>query len=297
MRRELDLLVAAPHLLRGRVQPQVADLEDRRALDRPAPDERAQPRQQLGERERLDQVVVGAPVEARTRSSIASRAVSMMIGAQTPSSRRSAAGLEAVDPGEHHVEDHRVELRRSRHPQRVLACARDVGDEPSAWSPRRMAAAIRASSSTIKTRIAPNDGDEDESELRARNQQPFARAVGSMHASRARAALKPAPGLRSGATRSAVGLAVSRGVHQVELAIEMHVDLAAVGLLHLDLVVALFVADLGGGDLAPTGVLEGGRLGLSSALPVIGVPLPSSPAPVAPAIAAPPAPARRSRRP
>ena len=103
--------------------------------------------------------------------------------------------------------------------------------------------------------------------------------------------LKPAPGLAQVLLGPAVGLAaVSRGVHQVELAIEMHVDLAAVGLLHLDLVIALFIADLGGGDLAPAGVLEGGRLrpvergaGDRRLAAVVA-------APVAPAIAAPPAP-------
>ena len=48
----------------GRVELQRADLEHRRALDRAATGERAQARQQLGERERLGQVVVGAAVQA-----------------------------------------------------------------------------------------------------------------------------------------------------------------------------------------------------------------------------------------
>ena len=59
-----DLGVAAPDAAGGRVELEVADLEHRGALDRAAAGERAQARQQLGERERLGQVVVGAAVEA-----------------------------------------------------------------------------------------------------------------------------------------------------------------------------------------------------------------------------------------
>jgi hypothetical protein len=50
--------------------------------------------------------------------------------------------------------------------------------------------------------------------------------------------------------------AVGRLVGDVEAAIEMDVDLAAVVADDLDLVVALFVADLGPGDSAATGGIE-----------------------------------------
>ena len=65
LRREVDLVLAAPGAPRGRVEPEVADLELGRPLDAAAPRERAQPREQLGEGEGLRQVVVRAGVEAR----------------------------------------------------------------------------------------------------------------------------------------------------------------------------------------------------------------------------------------
>jgi hypothetical protein len=43
--RQVDLLVVAPDLARGRIQPQVADLEHSRALDRAPARERPQPGQ------------------------------------------------------------------------------------------------------------------------------------------------------------------------------------------------------------------------------------------------------------
>ena len=47
----------------------------------------AQPGEQLGEGEGLDQVVVGAGVEPSTRSSMASRAVSISTGVSSPAAR------------------------------------------------------------------------------------------------------------------------------------------------------------------------------------------------------------------
>ena len=56
-------MVAAGHAVCGRVQPQVADLEDGRSLPRAAADQRAQSGEQHHERERLGQEVVGPGVE------------------------------------------------------------------------------------------------------------------------------------------------------------------------------------------------------------------------------------------
>ena len=88
--------------------------------------QRAQPREQLGERERLGQVVVGAGVEAAIRSASPSRAVSISTGDQTPSARSRRQTSSPSTPGQHQVEDDRVVLGRARHPERVLARARDV---------------------------------------------------------------------------------------------------------------------------------------------------------------------------
>ena len=63
-----------------------------------------------------------------------------------------------------------------------------------------------------------------------------------------------------------VGLAAD----DVEVAIELHVDLAAVVERDLDLVVALLVADLGLGDLPPPVCSSAAALARSSAVPSIG---------------------------
>ena len=63
--RERDLRFSPPDLPGRRVEPEVADLEPHRSLGRSAAHERAQPREQLGEREGLREVVVGACVEPR----------------------------------------------------------------------------------------------------------------------------------------------------------------------------------------------------------------------------------------
>ena len=56
-----------------------------------------------------------------------------------------------------------------------------------------------------------------------------------------------------------LGLPVSRVADQVEAAVELDVDLAAVGLGDLDLVIALLVANLGLGDGAAAGRPERDR--------------------------------------
>ena len=122
----------ARHLARRRVEPEVADREHRGPLGVAAARERAQPRQQLRERERLDEVVVGAAVEPGD-------AVVDGVARRQHQHRRPHAGgaqpaadLEAVHVRQHHVEHDRVVVVRLGHPERVLAAARDVGGEPLA---------------------------------------------------------------------------------------------------------------------------------------------------------------------
>ena len=55
---------------------------------------------------------------------------------------------------------------------------------------------------------------------------------------------------------------IGRGAQDVEVAIEVDIDLAAIVLDDLDLVVALFVADLGAGHTASVGLLERNTLSL-----------------------------------
>ena len=89
-----------------------------------APRERPQPREQLGERERLGQVVVGAAVEPG--DAVLDRVARGQHQDRRPDAvvAQPAAGLEAVDARQHHVEHDRVVLGRAGHPQRVLAAAR-----------------------------------------------------------------------------------------------------------------------------------------------------------------------------
>ena len=84
--------VAAPGAVRGRVEPQVADPELGRALRRRPARDRAQPREQLAERERLDEVVVGSGVEAR--DPVLDRVPSP--SASAPASRRPASAARGT---------------------------------------------------------------------------------------------------------------------------------------------------------------------------------------------------------
>jgi hypothetical protein len=61
----VDLRVAAPNPPGGGVETKVGDLENCGAFDGRATRERPQPREQLGERERLRQVIVRTGVETR----------------------------------------------------------------------------------------------------------------------------------------------------------------------------------------------------------------------------------------
>src|SRR4051794_24935940 len=92
--------------------------------------QRPQPRQQLAEVERLDQVVVRAGVEPGdpvghrvARGEHQDRGADLAV-AQPP------AGLEPVDARQVDVEDDRVVRRRLGHPHGVLARRGDVGQQP-----------------------------------------------------------------------------------------------------------------------------------------------------------------------
>ena len=124
--REIELSLAAPGTPRGRIQTEIADLDDGGALAGYPPDEGAQPRQQLLERERLDEVVVGARIQAVhaildrvTRRQHEHRA-------PDPELAQPPADLETVRAGEHDVEHDRVVGSGAGHPERVLAALGDI---------------------------------------------------------------------------------------------------------------------------------------------------------------------------
>ena len=119
--RELDRGVVSPHGAVGGVEHESTALEARRSRVIAAPSQGPQPRLQFREGEGLGQVVVGAAIEPAD-------AIGDRIARGEHQDRRpdvvlakALAGLEAVDPGQHDVEDDRVVGCRSRHPERVLA--------------------------------------------------------------------------------------------------------------------------------------------------------------------------------
>ena len=110
-------------------------VENGRPLCFAAAGKRSQAREQLGEGERLDQVVVGAAVEAGdpildpiTRRQHQDRR-------PHPGGTQPATRLEAVQPGQHHIQHDRVVVVRLRRPERVLAGGRDIRGEPLRHEP------------------------------------------------------------------------------------------------------------------------------------------------------------------
>jgi hypothetical protein len=130
LRRERDLRVGAPGAARCRVDAEVARLEDCRPLERAAAHKRAQAGEQLSERERLRQVIVGASVETRDSILECTTRGQHQDRRPDPVLAQAAAGLEAVDPRQHHVQDEGVVLGRGGHPERVLSAPGDVDREP-----------------------------------------------------------------------------------------------------------------------------------------------------------------------
>jgi hypothetical protein len=98
-RSQLDLQVTARAAPRRRVEPQARGPQHRLALAGPRRTSRAQPRQQLLERERLDHVVVGAAVQPGDAVGDPSRAVSISTGAQTPAARSRRQVSKPSIPG------------------------------------------------------------------------------------------------------------------------------------------------------------------------------------------------------
>src|SRR3954453_5069985 len=122
---QLDRALAALDLVRVGVQRQVGDDERRAAPRRPAAQQRAQPGEQLLALERLDEVVVGARVEALdarldgvARGKHEDRHV---VGRAQP-----ARDLDAVELRQAEVEDHEVRMVGRGLVERGLAVAGDA---------------------------------------------------------------------------------------------------------------------------------------------------------------------------
>src|SRR4051794_36932649 len=123
--RQVDGALAAAHLVRVGVQRQVRDDQRGASARRPAAQERAQPRPQLLALERLDQVVVGARVEALDPrlDGIARREDQDrdVVGRPDP-----ARDLDAVDLRQPEVEDDEVGVVGGGLVQRRLPIAGDA---------------------------------------------------------------------------------------------------------------------------------------------------------------------------
>ena len=124
--RQRQLVARARDAMRARVDAQVGRLDDRILPHAAAPQQRAQPRQQLRKFERLDEVVVGAGVESFhaigqriARRQHQDRRV-IPLGAQHP------ADLESIRRRNARIEHDRVVRRGRSALQRLLAGRRDV---------------------------------------------------------------------------------------------------------------------------------------------------------------------------
>jgi hypothetical protein len=142
-RGERDGHSGSGHLVRGGIDDEVADLQAHRPLRGSAAHQRAQPGQQLAEVEGLDQVVVGADVEA------ADAVVQLSARGEHEDRRpavalaQHAADLEAVAVGQHHVQDDAVVVPHGCLRQRAVAVADHVDGvalvaQPTADGPRQL---------------------------------------------------------------------------------------------------------------------------------------------------------------
>ena len=154
VRVSVDRALAAQDLARAGVERagRRTQLRRRRRL---AAQERSQPGQQLLERERLHEVVVGARVE--TGDAVADGAAgrqhqdrdAVAVGAEP------SRNLEPVDAGQHHVEDRAASGGRVREAAKRLARRprRPRARSPRSPSARTSASRTAGSSSTIRIRI------------------------------------------------------------------------------------------------------------------------------------------------
>jgi hypothetical protein len=120
LRGQVQRPVAGGHATRGRIERDVADGQDRRSRRGTPARESTQPRQQLAECERLDEVVVATGIEALHPVVHRVTRREEEDGHAVPGGTQFAAEAEAVAVGDHHVEDRDVVRRLAGHPARVL---------------------------------------------------------------------------------------------------------------------------------------------------------------------------------
>ena len=107
--RQVDDVLTARDLARDQIDIEIADRQARRLRRTAAADERANARNQLGKGEWLDEVVVGAAVEA------GDAVLERVARGQYQNGRLQSAGtnraqnLQAVPPGETEIEKHGIE--------------------------------------------------------------------------------------------------------------------------------------------------------------------------------------------
>ncbi len=132
----MDRPAAARHAVRGQVHRQVGVFQHLlRGVGPGPPDHRAQPRHQLARAERLDDVVVGAAVEAAHPVGL--------LGARGQHDDRHRPGrgcaadlpahLDPRDQRQHPVEQHRIGLALGDAQQRLLAVGRLADRKPLAF--------------------------------------------------------------------------------------------------------------------------------------------------------------------
>ena len=135
MERQADLDIAAGHATARRIEDEVVGRQHGRTLTGASPDQRANARHELREGERLDEVVVGPGVQPLDA------VADVVAGGEHEDRRPSAPGPqlsadgEAVELGEHDVEDDRVVRVLGPRPQPVRPGRRDVDGVPLLLEP------------------------------------------------------------------------------------------------------------------------------------------------------------------
>ena len=109
------------------VKPQIANLEHHAALDRAAAAERPHARQQLGQRERLDQVVIGAAIQSPNAIFDGVAGGQHQHRRLDPLFAQRPTHLEAIDVGQHHIEHDHVIVGGAGPHQRVAPAVHGVG--------------------------------------------------------------------------------------------------------------------------------------------------------------------------